>query len=397
MTDVIQRPLYYEGQVLAAADLGAAVDYARGQAARDRRYLHTPGVAAGLDFDVQKRSSAGLDYVEVYVNPGVAIDATGMQIVLAERMRLDENTFIDARVVDQGDDVAKPAVWYPVFVYGTDEPAPAPALAIGPCAAPQPTRESEAVRITFGFPADAADVDPGTAAVSDGPGGSTDLQGTRVLVGYVLWYRQARKFADAKNVVDATHTPRYAGALADEVVARGGSLTLRSAPQGQADRSAVVVDNGKDGGLRFGLQNAAGTVQQVFTVSPTGDVWTAGKIGAKGDITSNGSVKGDKSSVVVESGTITDGLSIPLPQGVTQAAVDAGDVLLRIHVTPHYQGPDPALGDNFLQFPIACSVDGRRVTCRVAWRDVTAAAPGALNVVAGVCDYTILASAKGAP
>src|SRR2546430_15504766 len=43
-----QRPRYFEGQVLAAADLTAAVDYARNRAARHDRYLHDWGIAEGL-------------------------------------------------------------------------------------------------------------------------------------------------------------------------------------------------------------------------------------------------------------------------------------------------------------------------------------------------------------
>ena len=48
MAAIIERPTFYEGQILAGADLNAAVDHARGQLARHERYLHLWGVAEGL-------------------------------------------------------------------------------------------------------------------------------------------------------------------------------------------------------------------------------------------------------------------------------------------------------------------------------------------------------------
>src|SRR4051812_19979668 len=79
MADTIARPSFYEGQVLRAADLGLGLDYGRGQQARHNRYLHTPGIATGLTLKVD--DSTGV--IQVRLSPGVAVDATGRQIVVA--------------------------------------------------------------------------------------------------------------------------------------------------------------------------------------------------------------------------------------------------------------------------------------------------------------------------
>ena len=51
-----ERPAFFEGQILAAADLTSAVDYGRAQAARHDRYLHAWGIAEGLELTtVQNR------------------------------------------------------------------------------------------------------------------------------------------------------------------------------------------------------------------------------------------------------------------------------------------------------------------------------------------------------
>ena len=44
-----ERPAFFEGQILAAADLTSAVDYGRAEVARHERYLHDWGIAEGLE------------------------------------------------------------------------------------------------------------------------------------------------------------------------------------------------------------------------------------------------------------------------------------------------------------------------------------------------------------
>lgn len=47
----VQRPTFFEGQIIAAADLNAAVETGQVGLAQHERYLHLPGIAAGLELD----------------------------------------------------------------------------------------------------------------------------------------------------------------------------------------------------------------------------------------------------------------------------------------------------------------------------------------------------------
>jgi hypothetical protein len=377
MATRIERPLFYEGQILAAADLTTTVDYGRDQSARDRRYLHTAGVAAGLKLTkVPRRTSGGDDYVEVMLEPGVAIDGTGLQVIVAERTRLDEREFLNARVLDG------PTAWYPVFLTGIEEPSPMPPLAMGGCASQGMTRITESFSVSFGRPTDAAPAESPPPDVTEGPGGSRDVPGTPVLVGFVQWNRAIGTGA-FRDVADISPEGRrqYAGVLADEVVARGGALTLRSAPRPSDRKATVIIDDTDGGQLRFGVENAQGRIEPVLTVT------------SKGDVQAKGTISSPLLGINVESGIISDGLIIPLPKDVKEELVTEGQVKLHVHLTPRYQGPDPAQPGK-VPLVVDCRVDGdRRVTCWIRWIDV----PGATNPVdaGGSCDYTIIA--QGAP
>ena len=83
MASIIERPSFYEGQILAGADLNAALDHARGQAARHERYLHLWGIAEGMNLKAEdKKTAAGVAYKEITVTAGMAVDASGREIVV---------------------------------------------------------------------------------------------------------------------------------------------------------------------------------------------------------------------------------------------------------------------------------------------------------------------------
>jgi len=87
-----QRPRYYEGQYLGAADLEAAIDYARLQHARHLLAGHTWGIAAGLHL-VERPAAGGGDRVNVYIEPGYAWDGFGRPIMLAAPEPVPESKF----------------------------------------------------------------------------------------------------------------------------------------------------------------------------------------------------------------------------------------------------------------------------------------------------------------
>jgi hypothetical protein len=80
-TGLEQRPRYFEGQYLAAADLTAAVVYARAREARHLLGGHTWGIAAGLQLQDVAQPGGG-SAVDVFIRPGYAWDGFGRPIVV---------------------------------------------------------------------------------------------------------------------------------------------------------------------------------------------------------------------------------------------------------------------------------------------------------------------------
>ena len=168
-----------------------------------------------------------------------------------------------------------------------------------------------------------------------------------VPLGFVQWIpaiEQFRAVAKKANNVSV----RYAGAMADEVAARDGRVEVRSRVTPALGTPAAVVDEQDGGRLVFGLHDGAGNVTPLLTVNGQGDVKAEGTIGL---LTSG--------SVMVQSGQATDGMILPLPEGVTQEQVDKGQVLLHFTVTPHLP-PSAAPTGKFAWVPKERLVDADR-------------------------------------
>jgi hypothetical protein len=377
----VQRPTFFEGQIIAAADLNATVESARVGLAQHERYLHLPGIAEGLKLAATERQTlSGDTYQDVTVTPGLAVDGNGRHLSLTEAERLSEDVFDQANVA-----ISDPAARYPVFLIGRDDipvTSGAPQLA---CYGNAPTRVIEIADIGFGRVDEAAD--PHNIATDDIAAGP-DAEGApwRVLLGFVQWNAAIKRFASIADQSDGVGRA-YVGVRADEVVAKGGRLALRSAAKGENGKAVVEIDGSADGELRFGAQNSSGTVVPVFTVNAKGDVFAAGKIaGAEG-------------GPQFQSGSAFDGTLLPLPPGVTADQVAQGKVTVHAQVTLHLGAsifpplplaPPLGAGHRWLMSPIECRVDeDRRVHCRVVWTRTDAAAPPQIRL--GVCDYTLTA------
>lgn len=244
MTATIERPRFYEGQVLGAVPLNGAVEYDRGGLARHERYEHLWGITEGLELKGEDRqTTAGEAYKEVTVGPGVAVDGTGRQIVVTDTQRLSETAFRDLNIASKDADAR-----YPVVLYGRDREATGGTSLTGACDSGEPQRVAEEFEITFGRMADVLELDQQqTVEVATGPGGGVGSTPWRVPIGFVQWDIGIQRF----TAVDDSSGRRYAGVRADEVVARGGSLTLRTAARGDAGVPAVVMDQSNGGELRF--------------------------------------------------------------------------------------------------------------------------------------------------
>jgi hypothetical protein len=224
MSDPVSRPNFFEGQVLSAADLALGVDYARGQLARHERYLHTSGIATGLTLTVDK--STGV--TQVKLSPGIAIDATGREIVVAAEETLAPEDLDRLGVLIPADTDASVQQanrpWHPVFLVGRDESSTAPSLSSG-CGsnAALPRRMTETYDLSYGRPGEEAD-EPPAVEVSDGPVADVAV---RVLIGFVQWDGQTG-FGDAQAAPAPGLAARYAGARDDFVRATRARAPTKS-------------------------------------------------------------------------------------------------------------------------------------------------------------------------
>jgi hypothetical protein len=89
--DQSQRPVFFEGQYLGAADLTAAMLYEHVQTARHTLGAHTWGIAIGLD--LFERALPSGTSVDVSLLPGVAWDGYGNAVVITSPVKLSVDAF----------------------------------------------------------------------------------------------------------------------------------------------------------------------------------------------------------------------------------------------------------------------------------------------------------------
>ncbi|MET0418458.1 MAG: hypothetical protein ABW022_20795 [Actinoplanes sp.] len=339
------RPIFAEGQILAAADLTAAVDHARGQLARHARYAHEWGIAEGLDLTTADRTDpdTGDTYVEVTLQPGVAYDGTGREVLVPAAVVLQESLFDEVNGADPA--TTDP---YPVFLAGFDEEKSAESVADLCGSASGVNRVSETYQIIFGKLGEQQQA-PEPPAVGAGPADGTEPW--PILLGYVIW--DGRHFARTTGHDAQGRTPPRTGVRAATVAAPTGRLDLRSHPLAEA--SAVVRIDDKDG-LVFGTTGAAGNVTSLFSVSPDGNVSVRGTL-------NEAPRRGD---VVVDSGMVSDGVVLPLPAGVDPERVADAGVVLHVQLRPR-PSVEAGSGDGiWVDSTLECFVDAdRRVHSRV--------------------------------
>ena len=377
MSNVIERPRFYEGQILGADDLQRLLDYARDQDARHARVLHTWGIAQGLKVTPVEG--------DLQVSAGLAVDSSGAAIVVpaARKVHRDELT---QQLGNQADGS------YALFVVGRREQA-APDEPLGRSSAGQASRIREQADFRFALSSHTLDWDSQPApGPGEGPDDDRDSSDRRVLLGFAKW--EGGKFtgfeteAEIGQGQDSTSVGvRYAGLRAAEVEAIGGRITLRSAPAGHPDARVLVLDPESDEeAMAFGLDDGTGAIKR----EPLLRISTGGDVKVTGTVTSS-PVKVAK--VLVQSGSITDGVRIPLPGGVSETEVQGQDVAIHVMVTPRPDKSAPPTGGPYFAVADECFVEppykeNRRVRCKFRW--CTIATPANSVVRAGVCDYIIL-------
>ncbi len=371
----VVRPTFYETQILAAADLEAQLQYARTALARHERHQHIYGVVKGLELSLANE--------DLVVAPGLLIDGTGRQVVLPAAKTVTAAEFENFGVVSQND---REDSWYPVYVAGVDQPERPSAFRREQCATLATSRVDESYEVSFGRPGSESVEAHDAPTVDSTPSGAAGVDSWPVAVGFVQWDRVNGKFKDAQIAPDATHHRPYTGVYADSVVARGGSLAMRTHEDIQAGKPAMRL---QDDPWQF----------QVGKLKPNGELEPLLTLGDGGDLTVAGKLKGTLAagSVVAESGYVSDGVTIPLPAGVTPKMVDDGDAQVCVMLSPAIDPDDaPDTANTWAAFVLGCSVDDQRQAhCRVRWLRLSNPT-GAGSVVdrAATFSYLITASVK---
>ena len=375
----VLRPQFSEGQVLAASDLNAQVDYTRQSLILHERTEHLWGVASGLTLTTTALKKGTLDYVQVSLSPGRAVDRLGRAIVVTQPRTLDLKDF-----KDQVGSRTNGAL-YPVFVQaisverrGQTQP--------GKCAVAQTTRIEESFQIVFGAPGSELPVLDAPAATVEADADQPGLF-DMVLVGWVEWGGQVEDFVGVATTAN-NRGIRYVGVVASEVVSPSGTLGLRTRPDGS--RFAVTISETATGcELRFGRQDGNGPVSPMFTVDQDGNVEYKGKLTPL-----------PPAETKAESGVIFDGMCLPLPRDISEQQVKDGR--LHVQLTPLAHAPRMLTFDFFgfqltrlaMPTPIACTFDRdtRRVTCIVRWWSM--ANPRLFRDLPAACSYLVIASVK---
>lgn len=139
MTSPPKRPNYFAGQVLTADDFRAEQEYHRKKRQLLNRMLHGYGVVCGLRV-VPARHPA-----RVIVEPGLALDAAGREIVLPEPAEVDLAARPDGDARQERDPQAKRFI---ALEYAERETDLAPVAAPGDEEARRPTRIEEGYRLS---------------------------------------------------------------------------------------------------------------------------------------------------------------------------------------------------------------------------------------------------------
>jgi hypothetical protein len=378
----VTRPIFYEGQILASADLTATVDYARQQMARHECFAHIPGVVSGcaLTFDAASGN--------VTVGSGMVTDGTGREIVVPSPYPLDPSTLSAT---------AENGVWYPVFIVGVDQAAPPSSNLTGACAATQSTRTQEYYQFQIGPAGAELASPPPPPSLTSVPGNG----GWQVLIGFVQLNpgssSSASTFAKAAAINPESGVgPQYVGINAAEVESPSGSLLLSTHPTGYTGANPVM-------GLQISEENGG---QLIFgKVSPNGTVTPGILINAAGILQSAVT----PGSVQVQSGIACDGMILPLPIGIAAANV-IGSGALHTHISLRMSGlqPPSALpsppgagwtgGTNvhWVMLPYECWVNPTtlEVHCRVQWIDPSGFSPP--QILSALCDYMVIVATPAA-
>jgi hypothetical protein len=243
----IERLNYYEGEFLGAQDFQTEQDYHRDMRRRHNVGQHTWGIVSGLDLvQIPNNTNApdGKPAVDIYVQPGMAVDAFGREIIALTKTQLTQDLF--SPYVDMNNPGSQPMyIWISYAQLMLQPPA-------DPCArANQPNafgRVQEAFALTVtkdstGPTNDLIIVDGKAVAPPAQTGDivfpaddsipyqefSTDDSAVTwyILLGQVLWYPASGVFEQTDDSTAATGR-EYAGNVSSTIFSPDNSLRIQN-------------------------------------------------------------------------------------------------------------------------------------------------------------------------
>jgi hypothetical protein len=254
--DQTQRPIFYEGQYLAAEDLEASVAYERFQLARHALGAHVWGIGIGLD--LRERKLPGGD-IEASILPGIAWDGYGRALVVAAPVKIPMDRFANFQA-----DTPPEGLLVKVWLRYEEGEARAPAPGYEACiAGSQYARAIETYAIEVGDPPLGAHgpVNVAGFSIDARNARSQFLPGAKPLydesvpyqafpesgskprwwipIGYVRWLKEAGQAGKliARDDSGGTGQPpdsdlirafrQYIGVVAETLVAADGAIRLR--------------------------------------------------------------------------------------------------------------------------------------------------------------------------
>jgi hypothetical protein len=391
MNTPVIRTVFAEGRILSAADLETLSQIPRGRSERHNRFVHRWGIVTGLTLTAEPSEDAnGTVFANVFLEPGLAIDGEGREILVTDRVQLNARRF----QLEVGNSI-DPTLSYPVFLSSqyrgmTEATGPTDPCGGGTGGA----RIEEGFAVSFGDPGDETlpqEPPPLSGAPSE-PEGSSDWQ---ILLGFVTWTNDAGNFAGIDTDAAARHRP-FIGINAGIVAGDGNRVQVQPRDALLPGDTVLQVNQTADGPeLCFGTFK-----------SRTAAIETLLKVDAKGNLTVEGELTGKRSGTTVQmqSGIASHGIILPLPPGITEAQIADGSVTLHLQVAPMVDpahSPDPS-GD-FAALVQECRVDeDRRVHCRIAWASLplgggVGAVGDTIEVGPGAVRFTVAVATGGEP
>jgi hypothetical protein len=373
MSSTLERPTFFYGQYLGHDDLEQALQYGRGQLARHQRTMHIPGIAYGLKITPTPASEGIKTFVTLSLGPGMAVDAFGRQIVVPEDRPIDPSIFREANVFVKD-------AWHPLLISLREDDPPLSPFATGACDSTKPKRKIEGYELSFGRPGDERRGRETQTEVGEGAEPAALTRLPPIVLGFVKWDETLSGGGNftAFDIDIKTARADFAGVRADEVVSVSGRLSLRGKSVADQGTAVLQLDETTGAKLLFGLQGET-DVKPLFTVDDKGNVVAAGTIESQ-------------FGLHVESGAISDGMMLPLPEGIKDEDLENGTVTLHATLTPRTPcvGNRPTAAGEWIALPIECRLDGRLVVCRGVWFKLDGGGTPAFHYEPGACDYMVV-------